>query len=63
MTHPLRQGSLDTSMPIWWNDIRASIIQLASQRDANSNQQNTARSLLLHKEPSSSAAPSRGGSL
>jgi hypothetical protein len=50
-------------MPIWWNDIRASIIQLASQRDANSNQQNTARSLLLHKEPSSSAAPSRGGSL
>ncbi|MFI1170048.1 ribosome-inactivating family protein [Streptomyces melanogenes] len=45
-----------SSMPIYWNDIRASILQLANQTSANTNTQNTARSLMLLIQMTSEAA-------
>ncbi|WP_159047924.1 ribosome-inactivating family protein [Streptomyces sp. WM6378] len=45
-----------SSMPVWWNDIRASILQLANQTSANTNTQNTARSLMLLIQMTSEAA-------
>ncbi|GAA4077238.1 ribosome-inactivating family protein [Streptomyces hundungensis] len=45
-----------SSMPIWWQDIRASILQLANQTSANTNTQNTARSLMLLIQMTSEAA-------
>ncbi|MFJ2607522.1 ribosome-inactivating family protein [Streptomyces sp. NPDC091279] len=45
-----------SSLPIHWNDIRASILQLANQTSATSNTQNTARSLMLLIQMTSEAA-------
>ncbi|MFI5999330.1 ribosome-inactivating family protein [Streptomyces sp. NPDC051366] len=45
-----------SSIPIWFNDIRASIVQLANQTSTNANRQNTARSLMLLIQMTSEAA-------
>ncbi|MGC0421046.1 ribosome-inactivating family protein [Embleya sp. AB8] len=45
-----------SSLPVYWNDIRASILQLANQTSANTNTQNTARSLMLLIQMTSEAA-------